>query len=71
MSDEKKIEVWDCQEFIRTAPLKDVIEHIHWARGVIEMREMMEAKPKRVRRKYVGVPRDGQEELINLKEITK
>ena len=82
MPEEKNIEIWDCQEWIRTAPLKEVHEFIHWARGVVEMREEFAAQSKRKRRSDVGKKRAPAQELpfdpeqeadgpIDIREIVK
>ena len=69
MAEGSLIEIYECQEWIRTAPLKEVQEFIHWARGVVEMREEFAAQTKRKRRSDAGKSREDQP--IDLKEIVK
>jgi hypothetical protein len=63
---DKKVEIWDCQEFVRTAPLKEVMEFVWWAQGVIDVRELMEAQPKRKKRSDAG-----QSRTLDLQEPKK
>ncbi len=66
---DKKPEVWDAQEWVRTAPVDDVREFIGWAKAIIEMR--VEMVPTRKRRSDAGKKRDDGQEPIDLREITK
>lgn len=66
MSQEKKVEVWDVYEWIRTAPLDDVRELIGWAKAVTEMRvEYASAQPARTRKKRsdAGVKRPAADKM--------
>lgn len=71
MPEDKKLDVWDVQEWVRTAPLKIVAEHIIWARAIVEMREQYEAGPKRKQRSDAGKKRDDGQQPIDLREIAK
>lgn len=54
MSQDKKVEIWDVQEWVRTAPLDKVREFLGFARAVLEMRSEYEAaaaEPARTRKK--------------------
>jgi hypothetical protein len=61
-----KSEIWDVQEYIRTAPLKDAQNFLWWAHGVIDMREAAEAQPKRKTRSDTG-----QSRTLDLQEPKK
>lgn len=70
MPEEKKTEIWDCQEWVRVAPLDEVREFIGWAKAVIEMRAEMATKRKR--RSDAGTPRPRvEEEPIDIRKIAK
>jgi hypothetical protein len=66
MPDEKKTEIWDCQLYVRTAPLKEAMEFVWWAQGVIDVRGGMEAQPKRKKRSDAG-----QSRTLDLQEPKK
>jgi hypothetical protein len=58
---DKKPEIWDAQEWVRTAPLKTAANFVWWAQGVIDMREAAEAQPKRKTRSDAGKSRRSEE----------
>lgn len=54
MPDDKKVEIWDVQEWVRTAHLDKVREFLGFARAVVDMRSEYEAaatEPARTRKK--------------------
>lgn len=47
MPEEKNAEIWQAQEWVRTAPLDEVREFLGWAKAILEMRAEMVTKRKR------------------------
>lgn len=70
MPEEKQIEIYQVQEWTRTAPLDEVREFIGWAKAVIEIRAEMATKRKR--RSDAGTPRQRvEEEPIDIRKVGK
>ena len=69
MPNEKKTEIWDCQEWIRTASLKEVMEFLWWAQGVIDVRGNMEAQPKRKKRSDAGQKRGPEDTVAEARRL--
>jgi len=55
------IDIHDCQDWLRTAPLKEAQEFVWWAQGVIDGRVL--DQPKRKRRSDAGLTRADKELL--------
>lgn len=60
MPEEKTAEIWQAQEWIRTAPIDDVREFLGWAKAILEMRAEMQ--PKRKTRSDAGQSRKAEAE---------
>lgn len=81
MPEERRVDIHDCQDWLRSAPLQEVQEFVWWAQGVIDGR--VAAQPKRKTRSDVGqkrppnleIPFDREQEQmhepIDLREIAK
>lgn len=65
MPDPKPIEIFEVQEWIRTAPLKDVHELVFWAQGVLDIRASLAATGKK-QRSDAGKPRGKKTEQPTL-----